>query len=311
MDLVFVVIAPVFGAVILGFVLFRVGIFDATTSEGLAKFVYYVAIPALLFRSLARAALPAVLPLPLIAAYYVPSIAIFGVGVLLGRHVLRWDRASQGIAGLGACYSNIVMLGLPLATTAFGASAAVPLFTLMALQSSLLFPLATYCIEVYGAREHGPRPPVYLSLGKLVMNPVIASLALGVLCNLSGWVPRGALDVLLEKLAQAATGCALVSLGVSLAQYRLAGDLRDSAVLLVVKNLVHPLLVWLACRALHVPAEWMRVAVLLAAMPSGVNAYIFAKRYGLQEAVISKTIVLSTLISSAVTTFILHQTLAH
>ena len=305
MNVVVTVIAPVFGAVALGFALFRIKIFDTTTSEGLATFVYYVAIPALLFRSLAHAELPAVLPLPLIAAFYLPSFAIFGAGVALSRYAFRWDRASQGIAGLGACYSNLVMLGLPLATAAFGAAAAVPLFTLMALQSTLLFPLATYCIEVYGTRGLGPRVPLYRTLGKLILNPVIASLALGVACNLSGWVPTGALDALLEKLAQAAAGCALVSLGVSLAHYRLAGGLRETATLLVLKNLVHPFAVWAACALFRVPFDWARVAILLAAMPSGINGYIFAKRYGLQEAVISKTIVLSTVLSSVVATLIL------
>ena len=299
------VIAPVFGAVALGFFLFRRGIFDANTSDGLAKFVYYVAIPALLFRSLARAELPSQLPFDLIAAFYVPSFAMFGLGFTLTGSVFGWDRASQGIGGLGACYSNLVMLGLPLATTAFGPSASVPLFTLMALQSTLLFPLATYCIEVYGARGSGMAVSHWRTFGNLLVNPVITSLAAGVAVNRLGWVPAGALDALLEKLAQAAAGCALVSLGVSLAQYRLSGGLREASMLLVVKNILHPLATLLACKLFAVRPEWARVAVLLAAMPSGVNGYIFAKRYGLQEAVISKTIVLSTLVTGIVTIFIL------
>ena len=188
------VIAPVFGAVALGFALFRRGIFDVNTSDGLAKFVYYVAIPALLFRSLARAELPSQLPFDLIAAFYLPSFAMFGLGFTLAGSAFGWDRASQGIGGLGACYSNLVMLGLPLATTAFGPSAAVPLFSVMALQSTLLFPLATYCIEVYGARGGGVAVSHWRTFGNLLLNPVITSLAAGVAVNRLGWVPTGALD---------------------------------------------------------------------------------------------------------------------
>lgn len=284
----------------------RVGIFDPGTSEGLAKFVYFVAIPALLFRSLARAELPGTLPWNLLAAFYMPSFAMFIGGALIARYRLQWDRASLGVAGLGACYSNMVMLGLPLATSAYGASAAVPLFSLMAVQSSLLFPPATYCIEVYGARGDAGRVPWIRSMGKLLLNPVILSLALGVFANISGHAPVGALDSCLEKLAQAAPGCALVSLGISLAQYRVTGGLRDVVGFLVLKNFLHPLLVWALCVALAVPNEWARVAVLLAAMPAGVNGYVFAKRYGLREEALSKTVVLSTALTPFVAAFVLH-----
>ena len=305
MDIVFSIIAPVFGAVALGFALFRARIFDASTSDGLAKFVYYVAIPALLFRSLARAELPAVPPWHLILAFYIPSIAMFGAGVFIARQRFGWDRPSQGIAGMGACYSNMVMLGLPLCHAAFGAAADVPLFTLLALQSTILFTLATYTIEIYGARGSGPPMPWTRALGKLLLNPVILSLAFGMTANLTGNVPSGALDGLLDKLAQAAPGCALVSLGISLAQYRVRGALNEVGILLLLKNVLHPLAVWLACVALEVPREWAQVAVMLAAMPAGVNGYVFAKRYGLREEVISKTIVFSTLLSSAVASVVL------
>ncbi|MGD9603133.1 MAG: AEC family transporter [Gammaproteobacteria bacterium] len=299
----FPVVAPVFGAVALGAALVRGRLFDAATSDGLARFVYYVAIPALLFRSLARADLPDVLPWRLILSFYVPSIVMFGLGVALARHRFRWDRASQGIAGMGACYSNMVMLGLPLSHAAFGPAAAVPLFTLLALQSSILFTLATWTIEIYGAQ--GGRLPLHRALGRLVLNPVILCLLAGVLANVFDLAPTGALDGFLEKLAQAAPGCALVSLGASLAQYRIRGALGQAAGLLVIKNVLHPLAVWGACALLVVPVDWARVAVLLAAMPAGVNGYVFAKRYGLREEEISKTIVLSTLASSVAASIVL------
>ncbi len=297
--------APVFGAVLLGFALVRVRLFDTSTADGLAKFVYYIAVPALLFRSLATAELPAHLPWRLILSFYVPSLVMFGAGVLIARRDFGWDRASQGIAGMGACYSNMVMLGMPLAHAAFGHSAAIPLYTLLALQSSILFSVATYTIEVYGARGGPNALPWHQALGKLFLNPVILSLAAGLTANLSGVQPQGGLDRLLEMIAHAAPACALVSLGISLAQYRVRGAIREATALVLLKNVAHPLAVWAMCELLAVPNAWARVAVLLAAMPAGVNGYVFAKRYGLREEEISKTIVLSTLCSSLAATGVL------
>ena len=42
---------------------------------------------------------------------------------------------------------------------------------------------------------------------------------------------------------------------------------------------------------------WTQVAVLLAAMPTGINAFIFARNYDIRVAVVTKTIVISTLLS--------------
>ena len=125
MNIVINIVAPIFGAVVLGALLVRARLFDSATSDGLAKFVYYVAIPALLFRSLSRAELPTVLPWRFILAFYVPSIALFAGGVFIARQS-GWDRPSQGIAGMGACYSNMVMLGIPMCHAAFGHDADVP-----------------------------------------------------------------------------------------------------------------------------------------------------------------------------------------
>jgi predicted permease len=305
MDIVWPIIAPVFGAVLLGVVLFRSGLFDARTGDGLARFVYYIAIPALLFKNLASAELPAVFPWRLILAFYIPSILMFASGVLVTRFIFGWDRPSQGVAGMGACYSNMVMLGIPLTQAAFGPGAAVPLFTLIALQSSVLFTLATWTIEIYGARGQGSPLPWYRAFGKLLINPVILCLAAGVAANLTGYRPAGIAESLLDKLSAGAPGCALVSLGISLAQYPVRGALAETGVLILCKNLLHPLLVWIACQLFDVDPAWAQVAVLLAAMPAGINGYVFAKRYGLREEVASKVIVISTALSSGVASLVL------
>lgn len=306
MQAIIEVIVPVFGIVALGFALSRAGLFTAATSDGLAGFVYYVAIPALLFRSLATTTLPDALPFAYVAAFYAPTFMIFGLGVALARWYFAWDRPSHGLCGLSSCYSNMVMLGMPLTVTAYGEAAALPLFILMALQSTLIFPLATYVIEIYGTRHSGNPQRLLRSLAKLFLNPVILSLALGVSANLAGVRLAGPLDTVLREFAQAAPACALVSLGISLAQYRLAGELREATAMVALKNLAHPLGVFAACWALAIPADWARVAVLLSAMPSGINGYIFAKRYGLREAAVSKTIVLSTLLTAATSAAVLH-----
>ncbi len=294
------VVVPVFGTVVLGYALAKWRMFSADVGTALVHFMYFLAIPAMLFRNLASADLPAQIPWPFLLAFYGPALASFMLAMWMARRRFGWQRREEGIAGMAASYSNMVMLGYPLTLAAFGPAGSVPMFILLATQATLLFPLVTYTIEgrsAGGFQWHG--------MVRLAVNPVILSLLLGIAANITGRTVPAGLDRMLELLGAAGPGCALVALGISLAQYELRGGYGNVAQLIVVKNLAYPACVWLGCMLLGVERQWLYVAVLLAAMPTGINAFIFAGRYGIHEETVSKTIVVSTVVSSVVATLLL------
>lgn len=307
MNAVFDVVVPVFAIVLLGYGLARAGIFTASTSEGLTGFMFYVAVPAMLFKTLATTTLPKTFPWNYLLAFYGPSFVIFSCGVALSARRFGWPRRDQGIAAITASYSNMVMLGFPLVVTAYGEAGALPLFILLAFQSTLLFPATTWMIEVYGRASDAKRPGIFLSIGKLLLNPVILSLGLGIGANLFSIVISGAPARILETIGAAAPACALVALGVGLAQYELRGELQKSLALVFFKGIVHPMLVWVSCWIFDVATLWTQVAVLLAAMPTGINAFIFARNYDIRVAVVTKTIVISTLLSIVTVSLLLQR----
>ena len=297
MNSVLDVVVPVFSIVLLGFGLGRAGIFSADVGDGLTRFMFYVAVPAMLFKTLATTTLPVTIPWAYILAFYGASFTVFAIGFGVSKIGFAWPRRDQGIAALTASYSNMVMLGLPLVVTAFGDAGALPLFILLALQSTLMFPATTWMIEIYGVERGAQRVRFIVSAGKLMLNPVILSLALGVAANLMSIGVGGAAARVLDIISAAAPACALVALGLGLAQYDLRGDLQRSLLFVFLKSFAHPALVWFGCWALEISALWTQVAVLLAAMPTGINAFIFAKKYDIRVAVVTKSIVLSTLVS--------------
>jgi predicted permease len=306
MNEIFDVVVPVFSIALLGYGLARAGIFSATTSEGLTGFMFYVAVPAMLFRTLATAELPTSFPWGYLFAFYGASFIVFFCGVVLSRQRFAWPKRDQGIAGISASYSNMVMLGFPLVISAFGEAGALPLFILLAFQSTLIFPATTWMIQVYGRARDAKRPSILVSAGKLLLNPVILSLGLGTLANLFsiGISPTPAR--ILDTIGAAAPACALVALGVALAQYEIRGDISNSLALVSLKGIVHPALVWAGCWIFSVSGTWTQVAVLLAAMPTGINAFIYARNYDIRVAVVTKTIVLSTLVSIVTVPVLLH-----
>ena len=87
-------------------------------------------------------------------------------------------------------------------------------------------------------------------------------------------------------------------MGLSLYRYNLLGGLKLASLITVLKIVAHPTLVWLfAFKIFPMPAVWSGVAVLFAAMPTGVNSFLLAERNNAGVAAVSSAIALSTCLS--------------
>jgi len=149
---------------------------------------------------------------------------------------------------------------------------------------------------------HGLHP---LALAKrLLLNPILLGLMAGLAFRGLGAPYGGALRVIVDYLANAAVPCALVAMGLALRRYGLQADVKLTATIAALKLFVHPAAVYvLAHKVFTMPPVWSGVAVLFAAMPSGVNAYLFAERYRTGVALSSSAIALSTALSVASAAF--------
>jgi predicted permease len=292
------IIAPIFGIVLIGYLAARLQAFDEAAARGLSLFAFNFAIPVMLVRTLARAELPAQPEWGLVLAYFGGAFLIFAIAAATARRLFGRRGADPAIFGISAAFSNTIILGIPLVLEAFGESAAVPLSLIMAFHSALLFTATTIVAEV-GAGAGAPLKELPRNVGRgLVGNPILWGIGTGLVLNLAGLALPPVLDRLAAILGGAALPAALFALGANLSRFRLAGSLREALLLSGLKILVQPALVYLL-------AAWMfalqpvslAVAVTIAALPSGINAYLFAARYqaGVPEA--SSTILVSTLLS--------------
>ena len=295
MALILDIILPVFGLVVLGFGAAKAKWFDEGAIRGLSLFVFNFAIPVMLFRTLARVEMPETIEWGFLLSYYIGALTVFALGMASAGILFRRPLEAQGAAGLTAGYSNTVLLGIPLILTTFGDDAALPLFLLVAFHSLLLFPIGTAVIEAGRGRGAGLRKLPLVTAKGMAKNPIMVGLVLGLAFNLLDLGIPGPVDTIAETLGQAALPCATFAMGASLAQYRIAGSLGESGVLIGLKILVHPLLVWLlATMVFDVAPLWASVAIVMAALPTGVNAYLFAERYGTGIAQAATAVLVST-----------------
>lgn len=261
-------------------------------------------------RTLALVELPERIEWALVLAYFGTAFLVFALGALLARGLFSRPLDAQGIFGISACFSNGFVMGTPIILGSFGEPAAVPFFLLLAFHSATLFTLTSIVVEAGRRRGVAWRALPWSVIRGLVANPILGGIAVGLVLNHLALRPSGVVDAVARMLADAALPCALFALGANLARFRLSASLREALALALLKTIVHPALTL-------VVAQWLfalspisvRVAVTLAALPTGINAYLFAARYAVAVAEASTTIVLSTLIA-AVTLSVLLVTLS-
>jgi predicted permease len=103
------------------------------------------------------------------------------------------------------------------------------------------------------------------------------------------------LDDALAMLGSAVVPTCLVLIGFSLAQYGLKGRLRGALTLVMLKLALLPAVVLaVAHLGFGLSGVPLGVVVMLAALPVGSNALIFAQRYGVHEAEATAGIVVTT-----------------
>lgn len=291
---------------LLGFLAVRVGMLEKAGVRGLVLFVFNLAIPLLLFRSLASNQLPDDIEWSFILSFYGGSFACYFLGMAIGRFFFNRTLDHQAIFGMSAGFSNTVLVGIPILLTAYGPDATLPIFLLIAFHSSTLMPLTTILIQIKQGGEISVGRQVRSVALELVKNPIIMGLLLGLVANLMGLVLPTGIDRTVELLGSSAIPCALFAMGASLAGYPLMGDVTPAVLLTAIKLILHPLLVWiLAVPVFGLDGIWVPVAVTMAALPTGVNAYLFGARYDAAPGVAARTVLLSTFFSLGTISLIL------
>jgi predicted permease len=285
----------------MGWLAARFDILKQETGNGIADFVFVVAIPLMLFRTLATAPLPGAPPWSYWASYFIALGLIWAGASLICRRGFARSGQEAAIVGFTAAQSNMVLLGIPLILRVFGEEGNVPLFLLIAIHLPITMTAATILIE----RAEPGESKVKTILTRMLRNPVVMAIVAGGLFRLTGLELAGPISSTMKFLGDAAAPCALFATGMALRRYGIGGDTALLSIVAFLKLLVHPLLVFVLARyVFSVPPLWVGVATVLAGCPTGVNAYLLAERYRLATGLTSGAVLLTTLAAALTTTLL-------
>jgi hypothetical protein len=271
---------------------------EGDTARVLGNAAFMIFVPALLFRTAARLELAA-LPWRTLAAYFVPALALMLVVYAVAR--MRSHRvapARGAVRAISTVYGNAVQVGIPMAAALFGESGLGLHLTIVSLHGLVMLTVLTALVEhdVAGARGQRSRSDVWRTMVRnIVVHPVVLPLLVGLLFNAAGLQLPELLDQLLQVLGSAVVPVCLVLIGLSLQHYGLGGPVRAAIGLSAIKLIVMPACVWPVAQGVFgLSGQPLAVVVMMAALPVGSNALIFAQRYRSDEAEATAAIVIST-----------------
>ncbi len=293
------IVLPVFALILVGWLARRFHLLGLHAAGEINRFVVYLALPALLFDIVSRAQLAEIWQPAFMTTFGLGCLLVFVVTLIL-RHKGGRPLPDAAIDALGASYANTGFMGFPLALAVFGPMALAPTLIAAILTVCVLFAIAIIVIEV-GQQSEPRLTPLCLKVGRsLLRNPLLMSPALGAVFPMAELSVPDVVGSFVQLLGGAASPCALVGLGLFLAEKRDAPRSEGAAAttLIACKLLLHPLAVWLlATQVFHLSPSLTQQVVLLAALPTGTGPFMLAEFYRREASMTSKMIVGSTALS--------------
>lgn len=299
-------ILPVFAVIAVGAVAGRFERFGERTATVLNDLVYWIALPALIFTSVAEADLSAGVPVSALAGSVAVLLAAYGLGWAVARLVRR-PALEAHAAGLVAGWGNVGYLGIPLTVavlgpaTAFAASLTSTLHTALAISVFLV----AVTLEGRGRAAAGAEGALALPLllvRRVLGNPVVLGIAAGAAVALLGLPLPRPVATSVEMLGDLAAPGGLFALGILLRGA--VGALRDSrgqwlpiAAAVLVKLVVMPALALGAVTLLGVPAPWSAVLVVMCALPDAATVFVLTAQYRAWYRESTAVVVLTTVLS--------------
>ncbi len=300
MSVVFNVALPVFAIILAGVLSGKAKLLGPASSEALNKFVYWMALPPVLFLGTARRSLAEIFNAPFIGAFLGAMLAVYALGALIGRLAGRERTQVHCMQGLTAAFSNTGYMGIPLFLAAFGADRLAPAILATVIMSAIMVGIAVIWLEFANSHGHGLGKALRDVGRALATNPLIVSTAVGIAWSalIPGIpVPRP-IATFCELMGAAAGPCALFAIGLFLASRNPKADMVEVGWISALKLLAQPALTWALTETLF-PMDrfWTGSAILLAALPTGALTFVVAQQYQIYVERTSAAILVSTVLS--------------
>ena len=288
---------PIFAIGAFGFLLGKMRTFDFAAAFSINKFVMFVCMPALCIEFLASAHVES-FDFLLLFGYFLSEVILFSLGVFISKYIFRLLNSEALLIGLALALTNHVLFVLPIADELFEEAKTLTIISIITMDGLVIFSLTLIAMDILSNSDR----PFSITIKAIFTNPPLIGIVIGLVVSFNNLeLPRGIM-FFLEKLGGTATPALLFSLGIVLSYQKKIAPTKLIISMSTLKLIIHPILAWLIITLLfggRYP-ESHSTALMVAAAPSGVMAYMLAMNYNVSVNRISP-IILYTSIGSLIT----------
>jgi len=293
-------ILPIFMVMLVGYVMRRLKFFDVPSAQGINRFVFYMAMPALVFE-LVRKVPFHLIDWPTVNAYLLTEFLVYGGVAVITYRVFKCPVGEAILIGMAAGFVNHLMFVLPIARNLYGVEAVEPIAAIVFVDI-IIFCFTIFMMDFIRALESKKVGAFSVKKVALMLskNPMVIASVLGILAGVfSQNIPSGVLTYS-QFLSGAAAPAALFALGVILGNQPIRPVGGPAWLAIGSKLVVHPVLFFVMTGVggvLAMKPHWQTMAFLVAAGPCGAMPFVIALQYNIKPDTIAKAVLISIVLS--------------
>ena len=289
---VFQTMLKLFLLLILGFVLFKCHIFDEYTNKKISALIVNVASPMLIISSIAgvEGSNKSIVFL-MIGAGILMYIGFIILGKIINR-IFPFPKKDWPVYECMVVFANTGFMGYPVLLDVFGQEA---VFYASLIHMAFNFFVYTYAIMCLTKSDDSEFKLNF----KQLLTPGIVLIFIGILIYLFDMQLPSVLMDTINSVGSLTAPLSMMMIGSSLAVYPIKDSFTDwrSYVFAFVRLIIVPFVTMIVCRLLHINPYYANITIITNAMPVGSMVLMLATQYNANVKIVTKNIVVSTLLS--------------
>lgn len=289
---IFQTMLKLFFMLVLGYILFKGGVFDEYTNKKISSLIVNCTSPLLVISSMASVdSDDKGIVFLLIGLGILMYIGFIIVGKII-NHILPFPKKDWPIYECMVVFANTGFMGYPVLMSIFG-QASVFYASLLHMAFSLF--IYTYAIMCLTKKDGEDFHFDY----KQLITPGIILLFIAILIYIFDIQLPGVILETVDSVGGLTSPLSMMMIGSSLALYPIKDSFTDwrSYLFAVVRLFIMPFMTMLVCRILNVDAYYANIAIVTNAMPVASMVLMMATQYNANKEIVTKNIIVSTLLS--------------
>lgn len=288
---------PIFLVMLLGWGLKQIGMLDEHFVTVANKLNFKVTLPFMVFRDLSSVDIRAEFDMKFVLFCAISTTICFWA-IWGGVKLFLKDTTLRGAFVQASFRSSAAVMGLAFISNIYGSSAMGPMMIIGAVPLYNIYSVLVLTFEANESEGQRDTGKIKAACINIVKNPIIISIALGVIAALVGLRLPVVINKTVNSVATLATPLALIGLGAGFEGRKAIAKLLPTFAASMIKLVIQPLIFLPIAIQMGFSGEKIIAILIMLAAPATPSCYIMAKNMKNDGVLTASIVVMTTLLAA-------------